>query len=386
MLYPETGLHLGANSVFEGTLPHSLLALPEPAKGGPYFMRTGDHGFAVDRDLDVDFPNKPAGVLRIAMIGGGATQGWGVAKSDFDTKRLDRALESTLREKKAGIDVINLGMYQFLAYQGARALNVWGHALQPDVIIAYVGAEDLLITQAMRTNAWYGLYEYNQKMLSAQSAFDPHWFWRLRTMFPGLLNQTEIGQKIRVSLNSPRYYHIAQDRFVRSYGYEGLYSHLDAKEQEFEPDKDYPGASRLEKTMPAGKARRYRYNADASVFGRLTVPFFIHALKSIKRDFCGIPIVVVFQPIDWREFDVFMPREYATMQRQAQNELAQYINGEWLFLNGQDYWLRHLVSADRPLPAGIYLNGRGQEAMARWIAGQLAQTPFLRHSASQGCS
>ncbi len=108
----------------------------------------------------------------------------------------------------------------------------------------------------------------------------------------------------------------------------------------------------------------------------------INALKSIKRDFQGIPVAVVWQAVlpdelsrSWfaRTAPDFYERNFADLKK----GLAGYVNDDWLFLDAH----QHLKG--RPENTGTHLGSAGQDLVARFIAEGIASWTARNRN---GCS
>ncbi|MBO6783698.1 MAG: hypothetical protein JJ899_10575, partial [Alphaproteobacteria bacterium] len=104
------------------------------------FVRSGDHGFFVDFDLD-NPPPKPPRTARIAFIGGSGAVGYG---ADRNNRMMYRILEALYRQEQTcgpntRLEMINLAMGGSTTYQNFVMLNLWGHGLDLDGIVSFSG-------------------------------------------------------------------------------------------------------------------------------------------------------------------------------------------------------------------------------------------------------
>ena len=91
------------------------------------------------RGPEID-PQKPAGVCRIAMLGGSTTYGWG-ASSDETT--IPALLEQYLRSSGLeSLQVINAGVPGYISTQDLMQLQSQVLPLEPDIVILYTGVND----------------------------------------------------------------------------------------------------------------------------------------------------------------------------------------------------------------------------------------------------
>ena len=81
---------------------------------------------------DRDFPyEKPAGRLRILMLGDSLTVGWGVRAEDTFSKRI----ETMLRNRGLDLDVINTGVGNYDTIQEVTYFLTEGFKYQPDIVV-----------------------------------------------------------------------------------------------------------------------------------------------------------------------------------------------------------------------------------------------------------
>jgi lysophospholipase L1-like esterase len=90
---------------------------------------------------------KPAGTIRVVLLGGSTTHGWGVN----DDETVDRYMREELRRKYPGrsFEVINLAFDGYDAYQLFERLRTDGLRFDPDFVIVNTGVNDV-------RNARYG--------------------------------------------------------------------------------------------------------------------------------------------------------------------------------------------------------------------------------------
>src|SRR5208337_2260268 len=102
--------------------------------------------FFIDFDLERP-PAKEPNEFRIILIGGSSAQGIGGRRNAerFYTL-LERDLTRSLADAGIRVRVINLAMASWVTYQNFIALNKWGHALEPDLILSFAGNNDLGVT------------------------------------------------------------------------------------------------------------------------------------------------------------------------------------------------------------------------------------------------
>jgi hypothetical protein len=316
---PYVGFHPRANCAVKG---------PMPLEQNPFYrdfdVRSGDHGFFVD-DLDLDNPPaKKPGEFRIVLIGGSAAQGYGAQTNEHMVYRL---LEKQLTERLAGarrVRVTNLALANATTYQNYIALNKWGHQLEPDLILSFSGVNDAFLPVASDMPSRYeGVFGLTRATWVTES---PRLLDDLAKYYPSIRTSL-LGIAIRV-LNSP-------DIAKRA-------------KQEYEESYAYPGG-------PSGQDRAAR--------------LYVHALKSIKRDFDGIPIAVAFQPYTMPSAD--FARKLQSVTDSVRREVDGYINDKWYFVDVQDEFRKRGVPSAEAFVTSVHLSNRGQQAATDVLADAL---------------
>lgn len=84
---------------------------------------------------------KPAGIIRVVLVGGSTTHGWGVN----DSQTIDTYMRQDLARRFPGrhIQVVNLAFDGYDSYQDFERIRTQGLELQPDVIILNAGINDV---------------------------------------------------------------------------------------------------------------------------------------------------------------------------------------------------------------------------------------------------
>jgi hypothetical protein len=330
--YPFTGGHTQANfSIHEGK------------------VRSGDHGFNVDFDLDHP-PAKIKGEYRIVMIGGSAAWGWGAtANKNMMHQVIERTLAKSLPcGNTTKVRVINLAMNGSTLFQNFVALNLWGHELDPDAIVSFSGYND----------SWQPPFPYfegvsliNGLLDATHPAYTPDNLKPLFKRFPGIVEHTSLGFAIR-SLFVGRYERAERAEYISRF--------MTAKEAADEPWKGI-------------------------------VPTYVNAHKSIKRDFSGIPMLMAFQPymarptnrgrsyLSAKDIPEYIKR-YETFIEKSSEQLTGYMNDKWIIFNVHEFYALNLLEKFPP-GDGVHLDDEKQriigEELARrvlpWICGNSAQ-------------
>lgn len=328
-LHPYTGWHVQSNFTHNGPMPW------EDSEGKEYTVKTGPLGFFIDFDLEHP-PAKEPNEYRIIVIGGSGAQGWGAQTNEemwyrLLEKRLNASFGSTARRFR----VINMAMGSSITYQNYLALNRWGHALEPDLILSYSGRNDFFVPvyhEGVADNH-YQFNELNTLVYAARGCeAGPRLRW-LNELFPNVMNRTNLGVSLKFLVDYP---HLSEQSKIGRRASRGL------------PTEDV-----------------------GTMFHDRVVPFYIHALKSIKRDFQGVPVMVAWQALAPEEVQPWDDRLgddfYNQMFERARQELEGYLNPAWFFLN-----VHHHFEAE-PRPAGIrtHLTGEGHQLVADLIAREI---------------
>jgi hypothetical protein len=76
------------------------------------------------------------------------------------------------------------------------------------------------------------------------------------------------------------------------------------------------------------------------IIDRISIPEYIHALQSIRRDFPGVPIIIVRQVMDWRRVKntLNMAADYDHFWKVSVKNLDNYGVGSWSFIDLQSYF------------------------------------------------
>jgi hypothetical protein len=101
--------------------------------GVPY--RTNELGL---RDREIESP-KPAGTTRVLMLGDSFTEGGGLA----DTDTIPRQVETTLRGRCPGVQVINAGAASYSPILEYLLLQDIGSAVKPDLVVLNLDMTDV---------------------------------------------------------------------------------------------------------------------------------------------------------------------------------------------------------------------------------------------------
>jgi len=282
-VYPYTGFHVRANVHLRGKMP-----LEANCCYDDFDVQSGDHGFFVDFDLD-NPPPKPQNEFCIVLVGGSAAQGYGgQSNAQMFYRLLEELLNQRLPNKARHVKVVNLAMANSTSYQNFIALNKWGHALEPDLILSFSGVNDALVPLSQGGSDMP--YRFNGVIGLARAAWvseNPAVLRDFLEFYPSI-NNSLLATSIRV-LNAADIGTRATIEYVQA--------------------QQYPG---------------FQVLASA---GRM----YVQAFKSIKRDFSGIPIAIAFQPAAINSSAFWA--SYNSLYNQAVRDLQGYINTQWLFLD-----------------------------------------------------
>lgn len=331
--YPYTGAHVKANSHYFGHIPLESTEFYEEME-----YKTGKHGFFTEIDVD-NPPPKQKNEFRIILIGGSAAQGWGAQYvKDMVYQSLERRLNEKLKSNNIKVSILNLAMAGSITYQNYSALNVWGHNFDPDLILSYSGGNDLLVPVALGSDApmaWSTVEAYIESMhITSNSTRFRQWLrW-----FPGIMYTSIFGRMVQFldMVASP--------------------SQIEAR---YAAERDMAGLDRARE---------------------IATPLYIKAFKSIKRDFDAIPIMIAFQPIDFRVLPDSnqLGEEYTDMINRTMQACKGYKNSDWYFVNLRNYWNENNLWAKGKLGNGLHLSTIFQEVVSKKLTVELE--PIIRNS------
>jgi lysophospholipase L1-like esterase len=253
-IYPYTGIHMQ---------PRARETYPawHPSIADGYDVRSGQYGFWIDHNLE-NWPAKQPGEIRILLVGGSGAQGWGARTNDA---MLYKLLPKALSRPGCRVEVINLAMGSTVSYQNFIALNRWGHALEPDAILSLAGANELNVPWNTKTDDAGAAQRHAAFERTLNYAYSPPWLKALAEWFPGLVKRTDLGNVVRM---------------LALKDYQKDWQHAYASE-------------RLQMQWAEIAALPH-----SEIVRRIGAPEYRHALESMARDFPGIPVFGVFQPLN----------------------------------------------------------------------------------------
>ena len=298
-----------------------------------YDVRSGPMGFFTSINVAEPPPKQP-NEFRIILIGGSGAQGFGASSNQCMMYfLLERMLNERLstNENSAHVSVINLAMGASVTYQNYICLNRWGHGLEPDLILSYSGRNDYAVPVMPQSlsDGHYHFQELSGLAMASRADEVPPGFRQFNRWFPNILNYTAFGQALKLSFGSDFYNRRAEEAYRAS---RGMY---------FASKKD--------------------------TFEKIAKPRYVHALKSIKRDFGGIPIVLTWQAVGRGEVaasvDSLGPDFYNQMFEESRQALEPYYNDQWYFLN-----LHQMVEDRSDGSFETHLDDRAQKVVATIIS------------------
>lgn len=337
--YPYSGTHLVANQRHTGPMHWENQTFYTD-----FDVSIGDHGFFVDFDLEAS-PPKDAKEFRILLVGGSCAQGWG---GRTNREMFYSYLERQLNERWAPTTglryrVVNLAMAGSITYQNYIALNIWGHRLEPDLIISWSGGNDLFVPLMTESDAYFRYFNVPTALNKPPASESPPVAAWLDSNLPGIAaytNAKNLLQALGFDIEVPRLRreHLAREAYASGRNFRG-------KDAVFE----------------------------------VSLPTYVHALKSIKRDFRGIPMLVMFQAIDWRQAYPFLEPEYARFTNTVEDELKTYINDKWFFMNMHDIWNKEHLFSEAEMFYGLHLPSHLQSKVADRVVQAVPERFWRRH-------
>ena len=314
-MYPYSVGHMGANFVWENEI------------------RIGQMGYWYP---EFDFDNPPeklSNEFRIILIGGSGAQGQGatIPNKEMLYWQIEQQLNKIDGKSKKLYRVINMAMGGSRTYHNSVDLNQFAHRLEPDLILTYSGFNDWVL-------ATY--FEYEPQLIASEGcpvAKNRISDGLLRRLLPNLLFSTRYGFGVALRTSFWRHSPFDQNRET-----------FDAVARCFEDKKQ--------------------------LFTDVVEPLYINSIKSIKRDFPGIPVMIAWQAIE-NAPDEFVPYGdpmrtietdfYNKMFEKAKAALTIYIDDKWIFLNV------HKMFEDDPRLFGFHMTKDAQAVVGDVIAQDL---------------
>jgi hypothetical protein len=343
--YPFTGSHIQAYKAERGREPWTSFY-------DDFDVLSGEYGFFIDFRLEAP-PPKQDNEIRIVLAGGSVAQGWGGrTNADMFYKLVPVRLSQRLREQGGNcpVTLVNLAMGSSHIYQNFIALNKWAHSLQPDAIVSFSGNNELAVPSLTKSDADFLGSEPGALLHVLRYSASPPWLKKLARFYPGIVRRTVLGSVVRLFYLSEY-----NEDWAANY-------YLSRTDQAYGP-------------MPNADARR-RYEAatngltNAEIVESVSIPLYVHSLESISRDFAGIPIFAVFQPVGG------VSEEYARMTaaipRQV-NDKDHYDDVK--FFDLRRVWQEHGFFPGS-LVDGLHLSNDGHVLVTNYLSDYLF--PFVQ--------
>lgn len=283
-------------------------------------------GFFIDFDLKNPPPKEP-GEFRIILIGGSGAQGWGAQTNELMMYRqLEKQLNARLASRKLRVRVINFAMAGFLTYQDFIALNRWAHPLEPDLIVSYSGINDVVHTALRSTDGFQLFPELDAYVLASRGSEISPPLRPLKLLFPNLMTRTNMGIALKLLFSYDYFFRRAQESYRANRGIE--------------------------------------CSSPKDCLSELSLPLYVGAMQSIKRDFMGIPILIAWEASDMRKFDPEMGADFFNrMFEEIQRRLSRYMNDDWYFIN-----VNAMFERDPDPSVGAHIGNKGHEIVSKLLA------------------
>jgi hypothetical protein len=337
-LYPYDGFHNRSNFEVIGDMANETQPYHD------YDWQFGPLGYFNDFDIR-NPPPKDAQEIRIILIGGSGAMGQGArTNKDMLYHKLENRLNELLSSSGIHVRVINMAMGGSVTYQNFISLNLWGHELLPDIILSYSGRNDLWNPFSEGGDGFirFRILNYLATINDTTSQPDePRAMRWLAAHFPHLYLETPFPFLLKMLIFSDQYHDIADNRYRER---RGLPSALQCCGRRFDPE-----------AMRANMA--------------VALHTEIHGLKSIKRDFLGIPIVLAWQLVAPKEFPPYAGLEendYNGFYDEVVKETRGYVNDDWLFINVS----REFENSPQSY-LGTHLGNEGQVVVADFLADRM---------------
>jgi hypothetical protein len=373
-LYPYTGFHTGADVHHVGPMPEE-----NQTEYQDFDIRSGDHGFWVDFDLDAP-PAKQKSEYRIVFVSGSSGQGYGASSNKTTvTEVLERELQARLLHCGIRPRVINLAMAGSILEENKVALNLWAQKLEPDRIVIFSGGNDTANVLGAGVSTNMNIPGWNYREYLPLPANRPLWFNAMATVLPGIFLHSPLGYRLlgydRIKLQKEAY-----ERMQRAFNTENYYNHRTQYERWVGGDVDQQALKKLRENYAGPPEFRDKiFGVAKPPEGKKTVLWdvglvgFVHGLKSIKRDFRGIPMTVAMQPTDMRQHVPYMYDEYKEFIRRVIDQTAGYYNKDWQFLDINGFWDTHKLWSDGTLYYGVHMLDTQQKLVAKLIARDVSE-------------
>ena len=265
--------HVGALKL---TFPNMRYRGPAPweasykNKGGDYELSSDQFGFFNRYDLKALKHKKP-NEFRIILVGGSGAQGHGAsANGKMFHNLLEERLNKQFKSGGVSIKVFNLAIAGYEAYLFPTLLRNIGHKIQPDLILAYTGANDTYQIAA-GGDFFNGFCHPISGYFLRANHIIPEQLSLLVKYFPTVSLRFGLARKIKEAFFKDFYEKRALEVCAKHFGINDTFSrHL-----------------------------------PKQIFEKVSKPLFVKSFKEIKRDFCGVPIFLAWQAIHIGERNIY---------------------------------------------------------------------------------
>lgn len=285
-----------------------------------YDIKVNKFGFFTEYPLD-NFPSKVNGEFRIILVGGSGAQGWGARTNshmfyNIVQKKLNAQIDKNSNFKF--VRIINLAMAGAHLISIKNILRAYGSELDPNLILFYVGVNDTLAIME------HGSFSYKHEVGKLNFKHSNVIFKTLEKNFPITMNKLGLGETLKAFFG-------IKNKSISA----GFW-------------REQSNTNKVFKNNPK------------LFFDNYVIKEQIRAIKTIKRDFCGIPISIVRQIWNHPKLvDLELRRDrrldsidtevevYDYWWEKINSGVENYINHNWQFIDAQDYIWKDLMSTSR---------------------------------------
>ena len=319
---------------------------------------SGEYGFFIDFHLETPPPKDPH-EIRIILTGGSGAQGWGGrTNADMFYKKLPLVLMEKLKKDRAScsVNVINLAMGGTHIYQNFIALNKWGHRLAPDAIISFSGHNEIVVPFSTLSDGDAGGATAGSLIYATNYFSSPPWLKKMAEYLPGIVRRTRFGNIVR-SAYATDYLEAWKAKYIINF---------------HDPDAGtMDDAERLKRSQKI-KSEITMDNLDK----KISTPLYVHSLESMARDYPGIPVFAVFQPMAATPaiYNRLIADVTATVQKDGYKNVQFYnLQKVW---RDNNYYPGSFITSD-----GVHLTNEGHTIAANALGEELY--PFVKSRCTQ---
>ena len=184
-----------------------------------------------------------------------------------------------------------------------------------------------LIVEEMR-DAYYFFNELNSLAMAARASEVPPYLSWLVWFLPNVMNKTTLGYGIKYALFPDYFLRRAKESYDRSYG---------------------------------------RHYSDPNKFmDEVVTPGYIHTMKSIRRDFDGIPILIVWQALHQSEIQMHFSYVHE-LHKDFYDRMYQQVTSQ---LSGSGWYVTNFYAYNQKMPSReiwVHPTDDGQRLLAQYI-------------------